>query len=95
MQRDPPRKKQSGDMLVTSSIQMVYPVKRTRAGYSAFHGGNINNDGVTTNDVLMVKCTAKIGNAYWQSVEAVTTVKRHGRMLESRSNGASNANDGK
>ena len=33
-------------------------------------------------DELSVKCTAKIGNAYWQSVVEKTRIKRQGRMLE-------------
>ncbi len=36
-------------------------------------------------DELKIKCTAKIGNAYWQSVVETTRIKRLGRMLESRS----------
>ena len=36
-------------------------------------------------DRLSIKCTSKIGDAYWQSVVEETTLKRLGRMLESRS----------
>ena len=39
-------------------------------------------------DVIKLKCTAKIGNAYWESVVETTVLKKHGRMLESRSNRA-------
>ncbi len=39
----------------------------------------------SSSDELSIKCTAKIGNAYWQSVVQKTRLKRHGRMLESRS----------
>ena len=41
------------------------------------------------NDKLQLKCTAKIGNAYWESVVVETTLRRDGYMLESRSSGAS------
>jgi len=39
-------------------------------------------------DVIKLKCTAKIGNAYWESVVETAVLKKHGRMLESRSNRA-------
>ena len=35
------------------------------------------------------KCTAKIGNGYWQSVEEETIVKRQVLPLESRSSASS------
>jgi hypothetical protein len=37
-------------------------------------------------DVLRLKCTAKIGNAYWESVVESTILKKHYKMMESRSN---------
>ena len=72
----------SDGLLRSASIGLSYPV-RARLVYSV-----VRDDSSSSSDVLSIKCTAKIGNAYWQSVVEKTTVKRQGRMLESRSNAA-------
>ncbi|CAB4060775.1 unnamed protein product [Lepeophtheirus salmonis] len=71
-QRYPIKLDKSGDGLQTSSIGLHYPL-RTRN---------------TPDIILRVKCTAKIGNAYWESVVQETVLKRHEHALESRSNGS-------
>ena len=65
----------SDGLLQTSAIGLQYPVRVKSA--------------TASDDELSIKCTAKIGNAYWQSVVQKTRIKRQGRMLESRSDGAS------
>ena len=72
-------KKQDGDGLETASIGLVYPLS-LRGGLRLI---------AAKNDKLQLKCTAKIGNAYWESVVVETTLRRDGYMLESRSSGAS------
>ncbi len=71
-------------LLQTASIGLKYPL-RSRATSS----GTLQSVGSGLFfDELSVKCTAKIGNAYWQSVVQKTRVRRQGRMLESRANKA-------
>lgn len=60
----------SDGVLQSSSIGLHYPVRARNSMVS---------------DRLSIKCTSKIGDAYWQSVVEETTLKRLGRMLESRS----------
>ena len=38
---------------------------------------------------IRLKCTAKIGNGYWESVEEDTVIRRHVLPLESRSSASS------
>lgn len=67
-----------GGVLLTASIGLRYQIRAKLLANSRL-------------DELSVKCTAKIGNAYWQSVVEKTRIKRQGRMLElseGQSNGA-------
>ena len=72
-------KKQDGDGLETAQIGLNYPLS-LRGGLRLI---------AAKNDKLQLKCTAKIGNAYWESIERETIIRRDGYMLESRSSGAS------
>jgi hypothetical protein len=73
-----PDKLHTDGLLQTASIGLKYHVRAKVIG--------------TTDllffDELSLKCTAKIGNAYWQSIVQKTRIKRQGRMLESRANDA-------
>ena len=71
--------KRHHDGLETASIGLIYPL-------------NLRNGirlATAKSDKLQLKCTAKIGNAYWESVVVETILRRDGYMLESRSSGAS------
>ena len=67
------------DGLQTASIGLVYPLSHRNGLRLA----------AAKNDKLQLKCTAKIGSIYWESVVVETILKRDGYMLESRSSGAS------
>lgn len=67
--------------LEQSSIGLKYKLRPGSGAYSSSSSSNF------LSAELRIKCVSRIGNAYWQSVDEVTTVKRTGRMLESRSNG--------
>ena len=73
-----PTKKHS-DGLETASIGLVYPLS-LRNGFRL---------AAAKSDKLQLKCTAKIGSIYWESVVVETILRRDGYMLESRSSGAS------
>ena len=67
------------DGLETASIGLVYPLQ-LRNGFRL---------AAAKSDKLQLKCTAKIGSIYWESVVVETILRRDGYMLESRSSGAS------
>ena len=67
------------DGLQTASIGLLYPLSHRNGLRLA----------AAKNDKLQLKCTAKIGSIYWESVVVETILKRDGYMLESRSSGAS------
>ena len=73
-----PTKKYS-DGLETASIGLTYPLS-LRNGFRL---------AAAKSDKLQLKCTAKIGSIYWESVVVETILRRDGYMLESRSSGAS------
>ena len=73
-----PTKKHS-DGLETASIGLTYPLS-LRNGFRL---------AAAKSDKLQLKCTAKIGSIYWESVVVETILRRDGYMLESRSSGAS------
>ena len=74
-------KERDDDGLESSTIGLVYPLSSRIGGFTRLIDAK--------NDRLQLKCTAKIGNAYWESVVVETTLRRDGYMLESRSSGAS------
>ena len=67
------------DGLETASIGLTYPLS-LRNGFRL---------AAAKSDKLQLKCTAKIGSIYWESVVVETILRRDGYMLESRSSGAS------
>ena len=71
--------KKHHDGLETASIGLLYPLSQ-RNGLRL---------GAAKSDKLELKCTAKIGSIYWESVVVETVLRRDGYMLESRSSGAS------
>jgi len=73
-----PTKKHS-DGMETASIGLTYPLS-LRNGFRL---------AAAKSDKLQLKCTAKIGSIYWESVVVETILRRDGYMLESRSSGAS------
>lgn len=74
-------KERDDDGLESSTIGLVYPLSSRIGGFTRLIDAK--------NDRLQLKCTAKIGNAYWESIERETIIRRDGYMLESRSSGAS------
>ena len=77
--------KRHHDKLETASIGLVYPLS-LRNGFRL---------AAAKSDKLQLKCTAKIGSIYWESVVVETILRRDGYMLESRSSGASGTNTNK
>ena len=71
--------KKDSDGLETASIGLLYPL-------SPRNGLRLAS---AKSDKLQLKCTAKIGSIYWESVVVETILRRDGYMLESRSSGAS------
>ena len=65
------------DGLQTASIGLLYPLSHRNGLRLA----------AAKNDKLQLKCTAKIGSIYWESVVVETILRRDGYMLESRSSG--------
>jgi len=76
-----PIERHGDGVLQSASIGLQYPVRAKLASLRP------------PEDELSLKCTAKIGNAYWQSVVEKTRVKRLGRMLESRSAASSSGGE--
>ena len=69
-------------VLPVPRLYMDISFQKRRRQYIATFDGN-------TSFKVNFKCTAKIGNGYWQSVEEDTIVKRQVLPLESRSSASS------
>ena len=69
-------------VLPVPRLYMDVSFQKRRRQYIATFDGN-------TSFKVNFKCTAKIGNGYWQSVEEDTIVKRQVLPLESRSSASS------
>ena len=78
------------DLILKSSYYMPSPIiafqSSQRRQYYAV-ASNVGSGPLSYK--IRLKCTAKIGNGYWESVEEDTVIRRHVLPLESRSSASS------